>query len=278
MKYYISLLILVSFISCAKDDSSNTTNIGQTENDIIKYIDENNLDASRTSNGVYYIIKEQGIGDNLELDAYAKLIYKGYLLDGTEFNKSASEGTDIDLLYLIPGFSEGLTKFNTGSKGTIIIPPQLAYGDSGSVSGIPAGAVLVIDIEVISISNPQTEDDIIAYLSENNLEAERSNTGLYYIIEEQGSGEAIPSNSNVTVAYKGYLLNGTVFDSSTSGVKFDLSKLIKGFAEGITYFNVGGKGTLILPPNLGYGSSGISGTIPRNAVLFFDIDIKSLNN
>lgn len=278
MKYFISLLIIVSFISCVKDDSTTAPNLGQTENDIIKYISDNNLDASRTNNGVYYVIDEQGEGPNATIDAYVKVIYKGYLLDGTQFNSSGSAGADLDLLYLIPGFSEGLTKFNTGSKGTIMIPPNLAYGDTGSSNGIPGGAVLVIDIEVISIDNPQTEDDIIAYLEENNLEAERSETGLYYIVEEQGSGVTIPSDAYLTVAYKGYLLNGTVFDSSENGVQFELSKLITGFAEGITYFNVGGKGTLIIPPNLGYGSSGVSGAIPRNAVLIFEIQIISLDN
>ena len=103
-------------------------------------------------------------------------------------------------------------------------------------------------------------------------------SGLQYEILRAGTGKIPKLSDSVKVHYKGTLLNGTVFDSSENGVQFELSKLITGFAEGITYFNVGGKGTLIIPPNLGYGSSGVSGTIPRNAVLIFEIQIISLDN
>jgi len=49
---------------------------------------------------------------------------------------------------------------------------------------------------------PQTEADILKYIDENGLNAEKSNTGLYYVIENEGSGEKPTSTSNVTVAYK----------------------------------------------------------------------------
>lgn len=128
------------------------------------------------------------------------------------------------------------------------------------------------DFEVAD-SLDQSETDIVKYIADNNLNAQRSNSGLYYIIEEEGTGTRPATDSNVTVAYKGYLLDGTVFDqSSSSGISFNLSQVIHGWTEGITYFKEGGKGILIIPSHLAYGSNGTSG-IPGGAVLVFDISL-----
>ena len=119
----------------------------------------------------------------------------------------------------------------------------------------------------------QTEADIIQYIEDNNLTAQRSDTGLYYIITEQGNGATPDNNSNVTVSYKGYFLNGSVFDQSNStGITFNLQQVIKGWTEGITYFNEGGEGILLVPSQLGYGSNYYKG-IPGGSVLIFDIKL-----
>ena len=124
---------------------------------------------------------------------------------------------------------------------------------------------------------PQTEADIIKYIEEKGLEAEKSSTGLYYVVNNEGTGTRPTSNSNVTVAYKGYFLDGTVFDqSNSSGVSFNLQQVIKGWKEGITYFKEGGNGILLVPSNLGYGNSGNT-RIPGGAVLVFDINLISVN-
>lgn len=124
---------------------------------------------------------------------------------------------------------------------------------------------------------PQTEADIIQYIEANNLNATRSDSGLYYVINNEGTGIRPTSTSNVTVAYKGYLLDGTVFDQSNSnGISFGLNQVIKGWTEGITYFKEGGEGVLLIPSNLGYGNNG-QGSIPGGAVLVFDIELLSVN-
>jgi FKBP-type peptidyl-prolyl cis-trans isomerase len=275
MKHIISLLLLVTFISCNNDDSLE--NLNQTEADILEYINENNLNAQSTDSGVYFIIDEQGDGDRPATDAYVKLNYKGYLLDGTVFDSSGTAGYSFDLLSVIPGFAEGISYFNEGGKGTIIIPPNLAYGSTGIDNLIPGGAVVIFDIEIISVMNAQDEDDILKYLEENNLEAEKTESGLYYIVENLGEGSAITENSIVTVKYSGTFINGIEFDSS-EGAQFSLQNVIPGFAEGLQLFNVGGKGKLIMPPSLAYGSTGVTDRIPRSAVLIFDIEILSVDN
>jgi len=123
----------------------------------------------------------------------------------------------------------------------------------------------------------KNEQDITAYIDAKNLDAQRSDSGLYYVINTQGTGEQPTSNSNVTVAYKGTFLNGTVFDESTSnGISFNLNQVIKGWTEGITYFKEGGSGLLLVPAHLAYGNSNYRG-IPGGSVLIFEIALISVN-
>jgi FKBP-type peptidyl-prolyl cis-trans isomerase FkpA len=121
------------------------------------------------------------------------------------------------------------------------------------------------------------EQVILDYITENNLVAQKSATGLYYIINESGTGGQPNSNSNVTVAYKGYYTNGTVFDQSDAqGISFNLNGVIPGWTEGIAYFKEGGSGVLLIPSRLAYGANDYRG-IPGGSVLIFDVALLSIN-
>ncbi len=123
----------------------------------------------------------------------------------------------------------------------------------------------------------QNEEDIKTYIQENNLEAQKSDTGLYYVINEPGTGAQPIASSDVTVAYKGSYLSEAVFDESDSnGISFNLQQVIKGWTEGITYFKEGGSGLLLVPSHLGYGSSDSRG-IPGGSVLIFEVNLISVN-
>tara|TARA_B100000214_G_scaffold32966_2_gene20991 strand:+ start:182 stop:1057 length:876 start_codon:yes stop_codon:yes gene_type:complete len=116
------------------------------------------------------------------------------------------------------------------------------------------------------------------YLKENNIDAMKSESGLHYVITEKGNGDNAAAGDNVTVHYTGMLLNGEKFDSSldrNQPFSFQLGQgmVIRGWDEGITYFNKGASGTLYIPSTLGYGSSGAGGVIPPNAILIFEIQV-----
>lgn len=121
----------------------------------------------------------------------------------------------------------------------------------------------------------QNDQEIQDYLTANNLIAEKTNSGLYYIIEKAGAGDNPNIRSTVTVHYHGYYTDGKVFDSSKDRGKtseFPLSNVIEGWQEGIPLFKRGGVGTLLIPSHLGYGANP-PGTIRENAVLIFDIEL-----
>ncbi len=118
------------------------------------------------------------------------------------------------------------------------------------------------------------DKSIREYLQKKSLTAQKTESGLYYIITVPGNSQKPDLNSMVTVHYKGYFLDDAVFESSYSGSAptFPLSGVLKGWQEGMQLFGKGGKGTLFIPSRLAYGDSALPG-IPANSVLIFDIHL-----
>ena len=111
-------------------------------------------------------------------------------------------------------------------------------------------------------------------------------SGLTYEDNAVGSGTEAAAGRRVSVHYTGWLYNngtkGSKFDSSVDRGKpfsFNLGagRVIKGWDEGVAGMKEGGKRTLIIPPDLGYGSRGAGGAIPPNATLLFEVELLGVN-
>jgi peptidylprolyl isomerase len=106
--------------------------------------------------------------------------------------------------------------------------------------------------------------------------------GLKYTDTKTGDGAAATPGNKVSVHYTGWLYNngakGAKFDSSVDrGQPFQFTlgahQVIAGWDDGVAGMKVGGKRTLIIPPELGYGARGAGGVIPPNATLMFDVEL-----
>ncbi|MCO4814888.1 MAG: FKBP-type peptidyl-prolyl cis-trans isomerase [Flavobacteriales bacterium] len=116
------------------------------------------------------------------------------------------------------------------------------------------------------------DQQIESYLSEKNIECERSESGLYYKIINQGEGQKIKYKDIISFKYRGELLNGLVFDEQKDPVEFKLEQLIACWKEIILELNTGGKAFIVSPPQLGYGDHDLE-NIPKNSILTFEIEV-----
>lgn len=120
--------------------------------------------------------------------------------------------------------------------------------------------------EQLAIDIGKIED----YLQEKDLTAESTESGLHYIIDEEGTGSVPTIDSIVEVKYVGKFLSDEVFADDTT--KAELWKYISGWQEGIPLFKEGGSGTLFIPSSLGYGYYEYD-EIPPNSVLIFELEL-----
>lgn len=109
-----------------------------------------------------------------------------------------------------------------------------------------------------------------------------TDSGLSYIDTKPGDGAAAKAGQNAVVHYTGWLYQngkkGKKFDSSRDrGQPFSFplgaGRVIRGWDEGVAGMQPGGQRTLIIPPNLGYGTAGAGGVIPPNATLLFEVEL-----
>lgn len=114
------------------------------------------------------------------------------------------------------------------------------------------------------------------YLADNNLTAIERPSGLHYFVTQEGTGDNPSPLATVTVRYKGYTLDGTVFDQTSGNetATFKLTDLIEAWQEGIPLLKESGKGTFLSPSALAYGPNGVGGIAP-NSVLIFEIELVS---
>lgn len=132
----------------------------------------------------------------------------------------------------------------------------------------------------------QDENAIKAYLSKNNINAEKTGMGTYVQVIEPGTGAAIEPGNFVSVKYTGSTFEGKTFDSNVDPkfqhtepleIVVDQSPMIKGFQEGLKKLKNGAKARFYIPSALAYGENSPSPDIKANENLIFDIEVLSVS-
>lgn len=160
---------------------------------------------------------------------------------------------------------------------------------------------LVYEIKVVSVKTQkeledefknkaqaqnETDDKIMQeYFTKNNLNPTKTSSGLYYIMEKEGSGINPARGQAVTVNYTGRTLDGKVFDSNTDPAMghaqpftftLGVREVIDGWDEGVALMRKGGKAKLFIPSSMAYGEIGREPMIPKNAILMFDVEVTDI--
>ncbi|MFH0757062.1 MAG: FKBP-type peptidyl-prolyl cis-trans isomerase [Bacteroidota bacterium] len=124
------------------------------------------------------------------------------------------------------------------------------------------------------------QDHIAAFVKRVGWSAEVTPSGLWIVVEEQGTGPRIETGSRVTYAFSSTLLDGTPVYESPEGtpkqVQIGQGGVESGVEEGLGHLRSGGRAILLIPPHLAHGNFGDGNKIPGNSVLIYRLDIKEV--
>ncbi|MGB2181830.1 MAG: FKBP-type peptidyl-prolyl cis-trans isomerase [Pseudomonadales bacterium] len=194
---------------------------------------------------------------NLE-DTQQRVSYSiGILIAG----QLANDFDDLDLNAFVEGFNQ-----NYNGEATAISPQE----------AMQTVQAYQRDQQVAQNANTLAESE--AFLAETAQQegVNITKSGLQYKIIEQGTGVQPQATDNVTVHYRGTLMNGQEFDSSYARgepATFPLNGVIAGWTEGLQLMKEGGKFEFYIHPDLAYGESGAGGAIGPNAALVFQVEL-----
>ncbi len=109
-----------------------------------------------TKSGIAYKVLAEGEGKNFSDNDIVKVNYVGKHINGEEFDKSGEQPVPFNLKQVIPGFAEMIQLMKPGSKVTVVIPGELAYGPQGN-RGIEPNETLIFDIETVGVQDPSEQ-------------------------------------------------------------------------------------------------------------------------
>lgn len=123
------------------------------------YFAKNNIKATKTASGLYYVIHKKGTGDNAKAGQSVSMLYYGHFLDGKRFDGNMDANYNpvgnpftfvLGAHQVISGWDEGVALLNKGTRATLYLPSSLGYGPN-NVGPIPPNSVLAFDVEVADI-------------------------------------------------------------------------------------------------------------------------------
>jgi cyclophilin family peptidyl-prolyl cis-trans isomerase len=207
----------------------------------------------------------------------------GAATNGSQFFITHNATPHLDGKHTVFGHvTEGLDVVNSIRKDDVI--ESVTIRREGDAAIAFTADQEMFDSLIANVENSKKEKakeesvDMINSVKKDFPDAIEADEGYYYIVSEEGEGETPKAGTNITAHYTGKFMDGRVFDSSVErGETFNFvvggGQVIEGWDLAFLSMKKGEKRTIILPPELAYGSRGAGGVIPPNAWLVFDVEL-----
>lgn len=264
-----------------------------------------NADYKKTASGITYKIFRKGGDKKILPGQFLKVHYKASINDSvlyTTYDRVPAFGRYDTSARNVHDFIDFLSEMNVGdsavfirSVDTLVAKGFMMHNDVFKPGNTIEGSVTILETypdEAAMMAAQEKEGELelnreLAEL-EQYLEKEKMTgftkvgKGVYVKVEQEGTGPQVTPGSRVTVNYTGQLKNGKKFDSNQDPAfnhvqPFEFvvgnGSVIKGWDEGIVQFKEGGKGKIVVPSMLGYGSQANGDVMPAFSDLIFDIEV-----
>jgi FKBP-type peptidyl-prolyl cis-trans isomerase len=287
------LLSAIMFLGACKDEET-TDYAAEEQKKLDYYLARNYPDLQPDANGLYTIPLKEGNQDGIKplKDGYVLVDYTSSLISSNNENIFATTSINdakVNGIYgnnvhyspviwkvsdLIDGLKLGLDKMKEGAEYKFIIPSKLAYGSvgHGSVKKYSTVVMTLTLHKVIDNLSTYQEDLIKAYSINKMVNAKDIGNGMFISVTGTGKGDKFVANNTVSTNYKGYFMDGFIFDESSKPLKVTIGegKVIKGYEEALKHMKKGQTAKVIIPYQMGYGEEG-SGAIQPYDIIIFEI-------
>lgn len=228
-------------------------------------------------NGSKYYDFQVGDGESPEYGEAVVIHFTMWSDDGIRLQDSVEMGQPA----IVPmqqgmqpgGLVEGILTMSVDGKRQLVIPPELAFGDKGDL--VNPNPTLIVEVQLLAVIDaPEPAEQ--TQVAEKGYTTKES--GLKYYDLHIGEGASPGTGQFAAIHYTGWLTDGTQFDSSIDRgaplpVTLGVGQMINGLEEGLAEMKMGGKRQIVIPPDLGYKDQGVSGIIPPNATLIFEMEL-----
>ncbi len=231
--------------------------------------------------------------DSVELDNTNGQTVTLGLLDSSNFMypvlKNAHLGDSISIIFLADTLKNlKIIKLSNEIKATDYIKFSLKIVDKMSKNQLDSANN--VRMKAMETAQANEKASLQKYLTDNKIQATPTESGLIYIETKKGTGKEAVAGKSVKVNYAGYLIDGTLFDTSIEKIAKDhkldqpgrefkpidfplgMGYVIPGWDEAIAKMKVGGKAKLIIPSSIAYGAQGRP-SIPPFSTLVFDVEL-----
>lgn len=301
---YIAILANVLTTACTGEAADDDK--GAMEQRFFDIYQESRYPGSEPlESGLFFLEESVGEGASPDEDDWVLVKHVSYIIPDEYIYESYIENVADDnnldpnkiAMYgpykMLPGainegLTEGLSRMHEGGEATMFFTSKLGFGETGngSIGGFTSLKYEVELLEVIPDIDAYEQGHIDAYMDtvavSDTIHDPIEDVVMYYMIDHATDGKAIGLDSVITVAYKGYLADGRVFDESSEedSASFTVGPdVIYGWEIGLQRMKEGEIGRLVIPYQLAYGETGrrdqTSGLmmLPPYETLFFDIEI-----
>ena len=198
------------------------------------------------------------------------------------------------------GFAEAMRYVPEGGEGRFVIPSKLAFDSVGVADMIAPYTAFILNVTNVAIMSMEEYEEeenqreeaeeaenqkrmaeeparIAKFVKEYHVDVMPSETGVYYLEIQTGTGDMVEKGDIVTIHYNLYNLDNKLIESSynTEPMQFVYGSgdMVPGIEEGVAQMRVGGKSTIIVPSEMGFGGVAIDKDLPAYSTVIFDLEL-----